>query len=189
MKKKTKGNKIKLKPKKIKTNKKNKKKKNIWEIIAIIFMLGLISITIVAVTFIIIVIIGAPEFSEEQLYAKESSILYYKDGTEIARIGTENRELVSYDDLPEVLIDAILATEDSRFMQHKGIDLPRFLKASFGQLLGNSSAGGASTLPMQIVKLKFTDKTSTGIKGIIRKFTDIYMSVFKIEKIYQRTNN
>lgn len=186
MKKKTKGNKIKLKPKKIKTNKKNKKKKNIWEIIAIIFMLGLISITIVAVTFIIIVIIGAPEFSEEQLYAKESSILYYKDGTEIARIGTENRELVSYDDLPEVLIDAILATEDSRFMQHKGIDLPRFLKASFGQLLGNSSAGGASTLPMQIVKLKFTDKTSTGIKGIIRKFTDIYMSVFKIEKKYTK---
>ncbi len=171
---------------KIRKVKKNKKKRNIWEHILIVLMLGLISFTAVVVVFIVLIVIGAPEFSEEQLYAKESSIIYYKDGGEMARIGTENREIVPYDDLPEVLIDAILATEDSRFMQHRGIDMARFIKASFNQLLGKRSAGGASTLPMQIVKLKFTDKTSTGIKGIVRKFTDIYMSVFKIEKNYTK---
>ena len=45
----------------------------------------------------------------------------------------------------QVFVDALLATEDSRFMQHSGIDLARFLKASVGQLLGNSDAGGGST--------------------------------------------
>ena len=44
--------------------------------------------------------------------------------------------------MPEVLIDAIIATEDSRFFQHNGFDLPRFLKAAFGQALGQD-AGGA----------------------------------------------
>ena len=146
----------------------------------------LIIITVIGVLFFLYVIIKSPNFSEEVLYSQESSIIYDVEGNEYARIGFENRELVTYDEMPEVLIDAILATEDSRFMQHSGVDLARFLKASFGQLLGNSDAGGASTLTMQIVKQKFTDDTATGIKGIIRKFTDVYMAVFKIEKKYTK---
>ncbi len=162
------------------------KKKNIGEKILIIFMLGLISVTALAMVFFLFVIISAPSFSEEQLYSKESSIIFYANGDEMTRLGTENRELVSYDDLPEVFLDAVLATEDSRFMQHNGVDMARFLKASIEQLLGKSGAGGASTLTMQIVKQKFTDDTATGIKGIIRKFTDVYMAVFKIEKKYTK---
>ena len=44
----------------------------------------------------------------------------------------EMRENVTYDDLPEVFIDALIATEDSRFFQHNGFDAARFLKASVG---------------------------------------------------------
>lgn len=167
--------------------KKNKfQNKNIGEKLLTIFMIGLIAITLTIVAFMLIVIIGSPDFSEEALYSKESSIIYDIEGNEYARLGSENRKIVSYDDLPEVFIDAILATEDSRFMQHSGVDLARFLKASFGQILGNSDAGGASTITMQIVKQRFTDNTATGIKGIIRKFTDVYMAVFKIEKKYTK---
>ncbi|MDD2409176.1 MAG: transglycosylase domain-containing protein [Bacilli bacterium] len=162
------------------------KNKNIGEKILTIFMIGLIAITLTIVAFMLIVIIGSPNFSEEALYSKESSIIYDVEGNEYARLGSENRKIVSYDDLPEVFIDAILATEDSRFMQHSGVDLARFLKASFGQILGNNDAGGASTITMQIVKQRFTDNTATGIKGIIRKFTDVYMAVFKIEKKYTK---
>ncbi|MDD3895699.1 MAG: transglycosylase domain-containing protein [Bacilli bacterium] len=167
--------------------KKNKfQNKNIGEKLLTIFMIGLIAITLTIVAFMLIVIIGSPDFSEEALYSKESSIIYDIEGNEYARLGSENRKIVTYDDLPEVFIDAILATEDSRFMQHTGVDLARFLKASFGQILGNSDAGGASTITMQIVKQRFTDNTATGIKGIIRKFTDVYMAVFKIEKKYTK---
>ncbi len=162
------------------------KKKKASEKILTILMLGLISVTSIAILFMLYVIITSPEFSEDALYTKESSIIYSTDEEEYARIGLENRDISTYDDLPDVLIDAILATEDSRFMQHSGVDLARFIVATLGQLTGNKGAGGASTLTMQIVKQRFTDDTATGIKGIIRKFTDVYMAVFKIEKNYTK---
>ena len=50
--------------------------------------------------------------------------------------------------------------------------------------MGQSDAGGGSTLTMQVVKNTYTSTESSGIQGIIRKFTDIYMAVFKVEKSY-----
>ena len=64
--------------------------------------------------------------------------------------------------------------------------MARFLKASALQLLGQNDAGGASTLTMQVVKNNLTDTTSTGIEGIIRKFKDVYISVFFMEKKYTK---
>jgi penicillin-binding protein 1A len=179
--KKTKKNKEKTKNKIIKF-----RNRNFGEKILILLMLGLIAVVMLVISFFVYIIISAPDFSEEGLYASDASTIYYASGEELARVGAKNREKVSYDELPEVFVDALLATEDSRFMQHSGIDLARFLKASVGQLLGNSDAGGGSTLTMQVVKQTFTDPVASGIKGIIRKFTDIYMAVFKLEKKYTK---
>lgn len=151
-----------------------------------IIMLGIVGIFILGIIFIIYIIIAAPSFDIEKLYTKEASIIYDAEGNEIARLGTENRERVTYDQLPEVFIDALIATEDSRFYQHNGVDMARFIKASIGQVMGNSSAGGASTLTMQVAKQRYTDTTATGFRGIARKFTDMYMSMFKIEKNYTK---
>ena len=129
---------------------------------------------------------SAPEFDPAQLYNKEASLIYDSEGNLIATLGREKRENVSYDELPQVFVDALVATEDARFFQHNGFDLPRFVKASIGQVLGNSGAGGASTLTMQVSKNAFTSLEASGIEGIIRKFTDIYMSIFKIEKNYTK---
>ena len=60
------------------------------------------------------------------------------------------------------------------------------MKASVGQVLGNSDAGGASTLSMQVIKNTFTSTEASGLQGIIRKFTDIYLAVFKLEKTYSK---
>jgi penicillin-binding protein 1A len=162
------------------------KKGSIGEKILTLIMLILVGGFTIFVAFFIFVVITAPNFDIEKLYTKEASIVVDSAGNEIARLGTENREKVSYDQLPEDFIDALIATEDSRFFQHNGLDMARFLKATLGQVLGNSGAGGASTLTMQVVKQRYTDTTATGIKGIIRKFTDIYMAVFKIEKNYTK---
>ncbi len=131
------------------------------------------------------IIATAPEFTEEKLYNKDATILYLSNGEELAKIGDEMRQKVTYDELSQSLIDAIIATEDSRFFQHSGVDLPRFLKASISQLLGKGG-GGASTLTMQVSKNTQTSTEDKGIEGIIRKFTDIYMSVFKIETKYTK---
>ena len=162
---------------------KKKKKKNTFLVILTSGAIILLSLFLV---FMLYIVITAPKFDENELYNKEATIIYDANGDEIAKIGSEKRELVTYDELPQVLVDAIVATEDSRFFQHNGFDLPRFLKASFGQLTGNSAAGGASTLTMQVVKNTFTSTESKGLKGIIRKFTDIYMSIFKVEKNYTK---
>lgn len=168
-------NSVKKGAKKIKEKTKNKNK-----LLIVLVSLGIVIATVVLV-FGLYIIISAPDFNKTKLYDKESTVLYDKDGTEIARVGTENRVLVTYDQLPQVFIDALIATEDSRFFQHNGFDAARFLKASINQLMGKN-AGGASTLTMQVVKNTYTDSTVS----ITRKFTDIYMAVFKIEKVYTK---
>ena len=162
------------------------KKGNLGEKILIIIMLILVSVFILGFAFAIYIVISAPDFDVNNLYTKEASIVYDSENNEIARLGTENRQRVTYDDLPEVFVDALVATEDSRFFQHHGVDLARFIKASIGQVLGQSGAGGASTLTMQIAKQRYSGYESSGIKGLVRKFTDMYMSVFKLEKTYTK---
>ena len=112
--------------------------------------------------------------------------MYDADGNEIAKMGGELRTKISYEQLPQVFIDALVATEDSRYFQHNGFDAPRFLKASLGQLAGHSDAGGASTISMQVIKNRITGSESEGMEGIIRKFTDIYLAIFKLEKNYTK---
>lgn len=174
----------------IKFDMKNFKKKfkygTLKDKILIILMIILIVGFSILVAFCVYVAITAPEVTEEKLYRNTTTVLLDTNDKEFGRIGLENRENVSYDELPEVLIDAIVATEDSRFFQHNGIDIARFTKATIGQLLGRPDAGGGSTLTMQVSKKAATSSVSSGIKGIIRKFTDIYLSVFVIEQKYTK---
>ena len=173
------------KPKDKKTTKKQKKK--VIQIILIIFIIGISLCIIGGIAFCSYIVSHAPKFNPNQLYAKDSSILYDVNGNIMAKLGAEKRTKISFDELPEVLIDAIIATEDSNFFEHNGFDLPRFLKASATQVLsGGTSGGGASTLTMQIVKNTYTSTESHGIDGIIRKFTDIYMAIFQVEKKYSK---
>lgn len=163
---------------------KKKKSKKYYVITALIGIF--LALFILMILFFLYIVFSAPKFDPSKLYKKEATLLYDIKGKQFASIGSEKREKIEYSDLPEVLVDAIIATEDSRFFQHNGFDLARFLKASGGQLTGNSAAGGASTLTMQVVKNSFTSTTSSGIAGIVRKFTDIYMSVFRVEPNYTK---
>lgn len=166
--------------------KNDKKKKKIINIILIIILgLGILCLALFA-AFLVYITVTAPEFDAKKLDTKEMSIFYDKDEKKYAETGDERREKISYEDLPQVFVDALVATEDSRFFEHNGFDAPRFLKASAGQLLGNSDAGGASTISMQVIKNSITSKKDQGIQGIIRKFTDIYLAIFKLEKNYTK---
>lgn len=170
--------------------KKKKKVKKILKIILNIFLLLLLIGLIGGIIFAIYIVTHAPDFNPENLYSTESSILYDRNGNQAGKLGVEKRKNVNYNDLPQVLIDAIIATEDSRFMQHNGFDLPRFLKASAGQVVnkitGHGNAGGGSTLTMQVSKNNYTSVEDSGFEGIVRKFTDIYISIFKLEKNYSK---
>ena len=114
--------------------KKNWQKGNVFEKILIVVMLLLVGGFACGLAFFTYVVIAAPKFDPQSLYTKEASILYDSKGDELARLGTENRQKVTYDELPEVFIDALVATEDSRYFQHSGVDMARFLKATIGQV-------------------------------------------------------
>lgn len=167
-------------------NNNSKKRKIITILLIICLIIGIACLSAFCAFLVYIKAKADPKFETTNLNTLEITRIYDKDNKEIAKLGSEKREKVTYDELPEVLVDAIVATEDSRFFQHNGFDAPRFLKATIGQLAGNSSAGGASTLSMQVVKNSFTSTEAHGIEGIIRKFEDIYLSVFKLEKKYSK---
>lgn len=162
-----------------KAKKTNKKKtlKIIVTVILAMFIVGMITAGI----FWCYIVKHSPHFDPQELYQQESTILYDKNGDVFRKLGIEKRENITYDELPEVLVNAIIATEDSRFFQHNGFDLPRFLKASMQAMLGQHG-GGASTLTMQLSKNAYTSKEVS----IVRKFTDIYMAIFQIEKEYTK---
>ncbi len=168
---------------------KTKKRKVVSILLIIFFGLGITCLVGFSAFMIYVKAKADPLFDTANLNTVELTRLFDKDGKEFAKLGSEKREKVSYEQLPEVLIDAVVATEDSRFFQHNGFDAPRFLKAALGQLAGHSGAGGASTLSMQVVKNSFTDhlgQKTAGKDGIIRKFEDIYLAVFKLEKKYSK---
>lgn len=175
-----------MKKKRKTTKKKTNRTKKILNGLLIVFLSGLLLIFIAGVSFLTYIIFTTDQFNPNNLYQKESTRIYFADGELISTIGSEKREKITYDQLSETLIDALVATEDSRFFQHNGFNGARFLKATFQQLMGDSSAGGASTITMQVSKNNFTSTEASGIEGIIRKFRDIYISVFQIEKSYTK---
>ena len=179
----------KLKIKKAPKKENKKEKRVLWKtILSIILALAITFISLFLV-FALYIVITSPDFEQNELYQIEPSILYDKYGNEFARVGSEDSSIIAYEDIPNVLIDALVATEDARFFQHNGIDLFRFVVATFKTLLGSKDAGGASTLSMQVIKNTYTQKgelEKSKIESLVRKFRDIYMAVFKLESNYTK---
>ena len=153
-----------------------------FKIFLIVFLTLCIAGLIGAGGYLFYIVKNAPDFKQELLKTKEATIIYDSEGKEYAKLGLQIRENIEYKDISEVFIDSLIATEDSRFFQHNGFDLMRFVKAAAGQAIGHGDSGGGSTLTMQLSKNTFTS-TDASIK---RKFTDIYISIFQIEKNYTK---
>ncbi len=91
----------------------------------------------------------------------------------------EKRRYVVYDDIPEVLINAVVAAEDRRFFSHKGIDPLRILQALIVDIRAGDTVQGASTLTQQFVKNYFLTPERTWR----RKFADAYMSILLEQRL------
>ena len=82
-----------------------------------------------------------------------ASVIYADDGnTQLGRYWTVNRTNVDYKDISPYVFDALIATEDERFLEHPGIDL----KALGRAVVNMGEAGGGSTITQQLAKLLFT---------------------------------
>jgi penicillin-binding protein 1B len=91
----------------------------------------------------------------------------------------EKRRYVSYREIPEVLINAVIAAEDRRFFSHSGIDPIRILQALIVDIRAGDKVQGASTLTQQFVKNYFLTPERTWR----RKFADAYMSILLEQRL------
>ena len=166
--------------------KKKRRKLDIWNKLAICvltcFLVGCIS-----VFFVLVNIINDPEgmrFSEDGLTTLSNSRIYDCNGTLVYEFGEEIREDVTYDQIPQTVIDAFLSIEDSRFFDHNGFDLPRFISAAINNLQNGDFSQGGSTLTMQMIDNAFTKNQEDKLiaeNGSISKLGQIKL---KIQEIY-----
>jgi len=111
------------------------------------------------------------------LKSSDSSIIYDEKGQQVALLGSENRINISYESLPQCVIDAFVAVEDSRYFEHPGFDLPRFAKAVLVNLSTMNFDQGGSTFTMQVIKNTYFELTAAKGKSIDRKIKEIYYSL------------
>ncbi|HBM7078233.1 TPA: PBP1A family penicillin-binding protein [Enterococcus faecium] len=117
----------------------------------------------------------APELTDKKLDATVSSKLYTQDGELFEDLGAEKREIISANELPKTLEDAIVSVEDRRFYKHIGVDPIRII----GSALSNFTSGGlqgGSTLTQQLIKLSFFS-TSAEDQTLKRKAQEAWMAV------------
>lgn len=102
--------------------------------------------------------------------------IYTADGELIAEFGEKRRIPVHLNDIPQHLINAILATEDQRFYSHPGIDIPSLGRAAIELLRTGKKTQGGSTITMQVARNFFLSSQKT----YLRKFNEILLAL-KIE--------
>jgi len=106
------------------------------------------------------------------------------DGQVVREIGTEKRTIVTYAEIPEVLRNAILATEDPRYFKHHGVDVAgilRSIKENALNIFRSRKLHGGSTITQQVARKLFLHPLQT----LQRKFAEWYVSI-QIEKKYSK---
>lgn len=116
----------------------------------------------------------------------ESSIIYCETSAgeyeELATLhGTENRIWVDLEDIPDYLVKALVAIEDHRFYEHKGVDWYRTVGAMFTMLTGGDDSFGGSTITQQLIKNLTGNKEVT----VQRKLIEIFQAL-EFEKKYDK---
>ena len=81
-----------------------------------------------------------------------ASVVTDRHGRMVGQFFVQRRRLVRLDDVPEHVIQAFVASEDGRFFQHAGLDIPAILRAAWTNLRGGRIEQGASTITQQMVK-------------------------------------
>lgn len=123
------------------------------------------------------------DFSAKKLLSGEASKMYDANGELMYTYGSDTngkRENVTYEDLPQVLIDAVIAAEDSRFFEHNGFDLPRIARTMITNLAHLSIRGGGSTITQQVIKKSYFPEEE---KTYTRKLSEIILAIQATKEI------
>ena len=165
--------------------------KKYWKFFVILWSVVLVGIIGVFVFFWLISAgkLGfMPTFEElENPNNRFASEVYFADGPIMNRyFEKENRKYIEYREIPQSVIDALIATEDVRFYDHSGVDVRGLFRVAKGLLTANTSAGGGSTISQQLAKMLFPRESDLNVFELaIRKFREWVIAV-RLEKSYTK---
>lgn len=121
---------------------------------------------------------------------KYATVIYSADGEEMGRYfnGSGNRLYADYEDISHHVVDALIATEDSRFMDHSGVDVRAFARVLFKTLIQrDKNSGGGSTITQQLAKLLYNeDADRVGKVTRAKQKLDEWMIAVKLERFYSK---
>ncbi|WP_263769818.1 penicillin-binding protein 1A [Propionivibrio soli] len=149
-----------------------------WVLYPILFVAGLAAIAVALAA--VVLTLTYPNLPSLEILTdyrpKVPLRVYTADGDLIGEFGEERRAVVRIQDVPDVMKQAILAAEDERFYEHKGIDALGVVRAAVSNVIGGAKRQGASTITQQVAKNFFLSSEKT----YIRKLYEALLS-FKIE--------
>jgi penicillin-binding protein 1A len=117
--------------------------------------------------------------------ATASKVLSTEGGL-VGKFFSENRTNVSYGQIPPYLINALVATEDARFFEHKGVDSRSLARVLFKTILLNKrSSGGGSTITQQLAKNMYGRKNTGAFAIFVNKIREIILA-YRLEKTFSK---
>lgn len=154
-----------------------------WLVRAFLWLIGLAVAGALALAMVVAVALAMaypnlPDVSELADYRPKLPLrIYSAEGALLGEFGEERRTLTPINDIPKVMVDAVLAIEDTRFFEHGGVDYKGMLRAALANL-GKVKSQGASTITMQVARNVYlsSEKTYT------RKIYEILLT-FKLEHL------
>ena len=128
-----------------------------------------------------------PTYSElSSIRNATASEVYSGEGVLLGKYFIQNRVNASNDEISPHVIHALIATEDSRFFQHSGIDFRAWLRVLFKTvLLSDESSGGGSTLSQQLAKNLYPRQKYLFFSTIINKIRETFVA-HRLEEIYEK---
>lgn len=122
----------------------------------------------------------------KDLKQNEATEIFSSEGKLIGKYYIFDRQPVLYEELPQHLIDALIATEDVRFYEHSGIDSRSLMRVFFKTLLmGDESSGGGSTITLQLAKNLFGRKDYGHLSIVVNKLRESVIAG-RLEDIYSK---
>lgn len=117
---------------------------------------------------------------------EQATLVFAADSTLIGKIFAINRTNVNISDLPEHLIQALVATEDRRFFQHEGVDTRSYFRVVFKTLiLGDRNSGGGSTITQQLVKNLY-GRSNYGFLSLPANKVREALIAYRLEQVYSK---
>jgi len=122
----------------------------------------------------------------KQFKNESASLVLADNGKIIGKYFAENRTNIKFDQLPQELINALIATEDARYFEHEGVDSRSLLRVLIKSvLLNNKSSGGGSTITQQLAKNMYGRENHGPMSMPINKTKEIILAN-RLENIYSK---